>query len=240
VSKTGTGSGSIASSPAGIDCGSTCAHDFAHGTLVTLTATAASGSSFAGWSGACSGSGSCTLTMDESRSATASFALVPVAPAAKTLTVSKTGTGSGSIASSPAGIDCGSTCAHDFAHGTQVTLTATAASGSSFAGWSGACSGSGGCTLTLDEARSATASFQATFTPPPAAQAKCTVPKVKGKTLAAAKTAIARGKCSLGTVRKAYSATMKKGRVISQKPAPGTKRAKGAKVSLVVSKGKRP
>ena len=58
-----------------------------------------------------------------------------------TLTVSKSGTGSGTVTSSPAGIDCGSGCNYDYPEGTEVTLTASAASGSSFAGWSGDCSG---------------------------------------------------------------------------------------------------
>jgi serine/threonine-protein kinase len=70
-------------------------------------------------------------------------------------------------------------------------------------------------------------------------QAKCIVPKVKGKTLAAAKKAIVRARCSVGKVKRAYSARVKNGRVVSQKPKPGTKRSPGAKVSLVVSKRKK-
>ncbi len=58
-----------------------------------------------------------------------------------TLAVTKAGTGSGTVTSSPAGISCGSTCSADFASGTSVTLTARRASGSTFAGWGGACSG---------------------------------------------------------------------------------------------------
>ncbi len=67
----------------------------------------------------------------------------------------------------------------------------------------------------------------------------CVVPKVTGKTLTAAKAAIKKAKCAVGKVTKKASAKVKKGRVISQKPAPGKKLAKGAKVSLVVSKGKK-
>src|SRR5262245_18442854 len=58
VSKSGTGSGTITSSPYGIDCGGTCQASFLYGTVVTLTVAAAAGSQFAGWSGACSGTGS--------------------------------------------------------------------------------------------------------------------------------------------------------------------------------------
>jgi uncharacterized protein YbjT (DUF2867 family) len=65
----------------------------------------------------------------------------PAEPAAThTLTASRTGSGTGAVTSSPAAIDCGSTCTANLAAGTPVTLTATAASGSTFAGWTG-----GGC-----------------------------------------------------------------------------------------------
>ena len=51
-----TGSGSVTSSPAGIDCGSDCAETLAAGSSVTLSATPASGAMFTGWGGDCSGS----------------------------------------------------------------------------------------------------------------------------------------------------------------------------------------
>ncbi|MFZ9669307.1 MAG: InlB B-repeat-containing protein, partial [Solirubrobacterales bacterium] len=76
------------------------------------------------------------------------------------LTVAKHGTGSGTVTSSPAGIDCGSSCSGSFSVGTSVTLTATAASGSKFSSWGGACSGSApSCTVTIDQARSVSATF---------------------------------------------------------------------------------
>ena len=56
------------------------------------------------------------------------------------LTVAKTGTGSGTITSSPSDINCGSTCSKTYIKATRVTLRATAAKGSVFAGWNGACS----------------------------------------------------------------------------------------------------
>lgn len=83
-------------------------------------------------------------------------------PTSYTLSVSKAGTGSGTVTSSPAGIDCGSTCAHAYSTGTQVTLSAAPAVGSSFAGWSGGCSGTGTCSVAM----SATESVAATFTSP--------------------------------------------------------------------------
>src|SRR5581483_9771323 len=99
VTKSGTGSGTVTSSPAGINCGSTCSYAFPSGTTVTLTAASAVGSVFSGWSGACSGTGSCVVTMNSATSVTASFSLVP-----ETLTVSRSGTGAGSVTSTPAGI----------------------------------------------------------------------------------------------------------------------------------------
>src|SRR5439155_1305630 len=73
----GTGSGTVTSSPVGIDCGSDCTESFADGTPVTLTAKAADGSTFAGWSGACSAD-PCSVIMNEDRSVTATFNLAPV------------------------------------------------------------------------------------------------------------------------------------------------------------------
>ena len=63
----------MTSSPAGISCGSDCSESYASGTSVTLTASAAGGSTFAGWSGACSGTGTCNVTMTAARSVTATF-----------------------------------------------------------------------------------------------------------------------------------------------------------------------
>jgi hypothetical protein len=76
-----------------------------------------------------------------------------------TLTVSKAGTGSGTVASSPAGINCGTDCTENYNSGTAVMLTATAAPGSVFAGWSGACTGTGACAVTLGAAKTVTATF---------------------------------------------------------------------------------
>ena len=91
-----------------------------------------------------------------------------LSPFAYALTVTKSGTGSGSVTSSPAAIDCGSSCSASFADGTSVTLTASPASESTFAGWSGdGCSGTGSCTVTMSQARSVTATFDAGSGPSP-------------------------------------------------------------------------
>ena len=154
VNKDGNGSGTISSQPFGIDCGSTCTADFNYGTVVTLTAVADTGSTFTNWGGACSGTGDCVVTMTQARSVTATFILEQYS-----LTVDKDGNGSGTVSSQPTGIDCGSTCTADFNYGTVVTLTAVADTGSTFTDWSGACSGTGDCVVTMTEARSVSATF---------------------------------------------------------------------------------
>ena len=75
------------------------------------------------------------------------------------LTVSKKGSGRGSVTSSPAGINCGASCSHGFDNGRSVTLTARPVRGSGFAGWSGACSGRGGCRVKMTADRTVTARF---------------------------------------------------------------------------------
>jgi hypothetical protein len=79
----------------------------------------------------------------------------------RTLSVSVAGSGSGAVTSQPAGISCGVTCSAAYATGTPVTLTAATGAGSTFGGWSGACSGSATCTVSMTQARAVTATFTA-------------------------------------------------------------------------------
>ena len=76
------------------------------------------------------------------------------------LAVVRAGTGTGTVSSTPEGIGCGTDCSESYGVGTAVTLTATPASGSTFQGWSGGCSGKGGCTLTLTANTVVTATFK--------------------------------------------------------------------------------
>jgi phospholipase C len=69
------------------------------------------------------------------------------------------GTASGAVSSSPAGINCALSCTASFSSGTVVQLSAAPASGAFFAGWSGACKGTGSCTLTMNANQSVTATF---------------------------------------------------------------------------------
>jgi len=152
VTKSSSGTGTVTSSPAGIDCGGTCSADFAHGSLVTLTAVPDVSSAFEDWSAPCSGQSTCVLTMDQARTVTAFFQVRQIE-----LTVGKNG--EGTVTSTPAGIDCGTDCAQLYDYGTSVSLTPTPAFGWAFSSWSGACSGSGACTVTMDAAKTVTATF---------------------------------------------------------------------------------
>jgi hypothetical protein len=145
------------------------------------------------------------------------------------LTVSKAGAGSGTVTSLPAGIQCGNLCSTSYKQGTSVTLTPTPASNSRFAGWSGACTGTGACRVTMSASRAVTASFSLK---------KCVVPKLEGKTLKAAKRSLRSHNCRLGKVRHAASRKVRKGRVISQKPKPGKRLRYHAAVNVVLSTGK--
>jgi V8-like Glu-specific endopeptidase len=155
VTRAGTGTGTVTSAPGGISCGADCTQDYAPGTGVTLTAAAAAGSAFTGWGGACTGTAAtCFVSMNAAKSVTATF------QPSYALSVSKLGNGgSGTVTSAPAGINCGGDCSEDYVSGTTVTLSAAQGPGSVFAGWGGACTGTGNCVVSMTEARSVTATF---------------------------------------------------------------------------------
>jgi Fe-S cluster biogenesis protein NfuA len=165
VTKNGSGSGMVTDTgtPARINCGADCSESVTAGTALTLTATPATGSTFAGWSGACSGTGSCAITVNAATTVTATFntTLTPVTTTLTPVTLSVTKSGPGTITSAPAGIiNCGATCSQSVTPGTVLTLTADPASGSSFVGWKGACAGTGSCTLTISTDTTVTATFK--------------------------------------------------------------------------------
>jgi hypothetical protein len=133
VQREGTGSGTVTSSPTGIDCGATCTASFPASSQVTLTAAADSSSIFTSWNGPCTGTDACMVTVPVGNtSVTAHFEV------AATISVTLLGSGPGIVSSSPAGLTCSSgTCSGRFRQGMNVTLTATPSGGSSFIQWGG-------------------------------------------------------------------------------------------------------
>ncbi len=143
-----------------INCGtsgSDCLGNYAGGTNVTLTATPDADFRFVDWGGNCSGSEmTCPLTMNAAKMVTATFTL-------KTFSLSVATVGSGNVSSNISGINCGADCTEDYTIGTMVALTATPVTGGAFTKWSGGCSGTGGCKVTMDAPKSVTAEFTPVF-----------------------------------------------------------------------------
>lgn len=155
------GSGSVRSTPAGIDCGPTCEAVLPAGTNLTLTPTPAAGWTFQGFGGpVCHGSGPCAFTVSTDATVYVTFAQQPPPPpGTHQLRLAFAGAGAGRVTSTPAAVDCTATCAAPLTDGTSYTLTATPAAGSSFHGWTGLCSGTGPCTLAIAGDGDATATF---------------------------------------------------------------------------------
>lgn len=184
IQTTVSGPGRVASTPAGAaTCSAgTCEGAAPEGSEVTAHASPAPGAYLTGWGGACSGSDDdCRFTAQpwppsiypffrpgtDPVPLSATFAPIPP----KTLEVGFPGSGAGTVTSDPVGLSCaapqpaGTTCTSAFPMGSSVTLLAAPASGSSFAGWTGPCAGSGDtCTVTL----ASPTAVAARFTPDPA------------------------------------------------------------------------
>lgn len=159
VTKLGSGGGLVASTQPGLTCGAACAFDFA-ASPVTLTAQPELGSTLTGWGGDCAsaGTGSCTLSLTGAKAVTATFDITRLP---LTLVQAGTGTGTLAVATNPANVagqSCGASCTA-YPYNTQVTITPSAATGTSFTSWSGDCSGTGSCMVTMDRAHAATATF---------------------------------------------------------------------------------
>jgi galactose oxidase-like protein/List-Bact-rpt repeat protein len=148
-----------------------CSTRYGYLTVVTLTVTPDPGSRFTGWSGACSGTAlTCNVKMGASKKVKASFAGSSVPSYA--VNIAGSGTGSGTVKSqtglSPAiscsissGTAVSGTCSGSYPQGTAVTLTAAASGGQTFDGWSGDCTGTGSCALTVSTNQAVTATFSA-------------------------------------------------------------------------------
>jgi hypothetical protein len=158
VRTTGKGEGRV-TSRSGIDCPGRCRKRVERGSRIRLDAAAVGDAVFTGWAGGCDGVDRCRLTVVEPVTITARF--TAAAPDESTLTVTRMGKGGGTVTSDDDRISCGERCVEAFAHGDPIELTAAADDGSVFTGWSGAdCSGTDGCTVTLDGPEEVTATFE--------------------------------------------------------------------------------
>jgi prepilin-type N-terminal cleavage/methylation domain-containing protein len=164
VAATGSGSGDITSSPAGINCGTICQHLYDSGTFVTLTALPTPTSNFDGWAGACDSTElTCVVKIDRTKEVQAVFS-AQTGSAAFPLSISLGGSGAGRVLSSPAGVECLSQCVYQYDPNTQVDLYEVPLGASHFAGWLGAgtelCQTDRTCQVTMSEARHVQAVFE--------------------------------------------------------------------------------
>jgi len=136
---------------------------YSQNTPVTLTApsTAPGGASFSAWTGcndADPSGTSCKVTMSTAKAVTAHY----TQGTAINYTLTANTSGNGTVSSSDGNINCGSICTHDYSVGASVTLNATPASGWSFSGWGGACTGTSPCNVTMDAEKTVIANYSTT------------------------------------------------------------------------------
>jgi hypothetical protein len=158
VQLTGGGTGTVTSTPAGINCPGTCAMAVPAGTLVQMNATAGANSTFNGWGDGCHGTTCAVTASATTQPIFADFELLTPVATQHTLTV--TVAGPGTVTSTPAGISCPGTCSAKFDDGSTVALAAAPAAGATLA-WSGACTGSAACSPTIAGDTAVTATFTA-------------------------------------------------------------------------------
>ena len=202
IATDGTGTGEVECK---VDGGSAeaCEAEYEEGTEVALVPIADPGSEFTGWSGDCTGTGACVLTMSADREVTATFDEEEEATPEFDLTIVKAGTGQGTVTCN------GGACASSYEEGEEITLAAAAASGSTFAGWSGGgCSGTGTCKVTITADTTVTATFTAnppaptcatdpSLCPPTTNPTPTPTPTPEGKAKAAASAKVKSGKAEL-------------------------------------------
>ncbi|MFO7545355.1 MAG: hypothetical protein R6W77_07640 [Trueperaceae bacterium] len=153
---TGTGSGSVEVVELSETLTATGTVKVQKGATVTLVATADAGSSFTGWTGCTAAGDTCTLTVDANADVTAQFTAVVDT---STLTINIEGAGGGSVTID--GTDTlNASGTRQVPTGTTVSLVAAADASSDFVGWSGACTGTAPCDVTVDADTTVTATFE--------------------------------------------------------------------------------
>ena len=156
VAATLVGSGRVVLHPVDVECRSNCNVPVDVGD-VQINAFGDTGWHFVRWDNPCDGytaAGSCVLV-----NVRANVAITAVFERDPTLTVTRSGSGSGTVTSELGGFTCPSTCSKTFSPGRTMTLVASAASGSTFTGWGGACSGTGTCDVTMEADAAVVATF---------------------------------------------------------------------------------
>jgi trimeric autotransporter adhesin len=202
--------------------GGTCAGQYIEGATATLTATPAPQQTVS-WHGctAVPSPNVCKVLIGDSDSEVKASFL----PITHTLTITESGTGQGSVSCD------GGTCASGYPEGTHLAVTAEAAPGSTFVGWTGAgCSGVGSCQVTIEADTSVTAVFEADRKPV-ASTEQCVVPRLAGRTLRQAMADLSSAHCSLGKVTKPKRSRGRK-LIRSSSPPAGTALPSGAAVDL--------
>ena len=213
--------------------GGTCAGEYIEAAMVTLVASPGSGLTV-DWGGCTEvpSADTCEVRIGEIESAvTASFV-----PATHSLSVTDDGTGQGSVPCN------GGACASRYPDGTHLTLTAAAAAGSTFAGWSGACSGTRACQVTIEADAAINARFAAVPARTPEFESRCVVPGLSGLTLKRARAALGAAHCSLGKVggqKLGKGAKSRDQLVRSSSPARGAILPAGGEVDVRLGAGKK-
>jgi uncharacterized repeat protein (TIGR02543 family) len=168
--KVDKGEGTVTSDDEQIDCPPDCTATYSSPKKVKLIPHPAEGWVFDSWNHDCEGNGACEVVMDEDHFVTARFERKQERPGAPQTPPTEGGTfgltvsivGIGSVGSSPGGINCGGACAANYPEHAMVTLVPVPGAGWQFAFWSGDCTGSGGCVVTMDGPRHVTATFTKT------------------------------------------------------------------------------
>jgi hypothetical protein len=237
VTKAGSGSGSVTSSPAGIDCGATCTAPFDLGTSVTLTARPAPGSIFDGWSGeGCTGTGPCTTDMTQARSVQAAFRLVPPPLPPPTITGLSPSSGPAGGSVTITGTGLGS--AREVYFGTQPAsfvvnepgqITAVAPHGQTgttdvlVVAATGTSQPTGASAFTYVSAAAPATAADSLPVARVARRVVCgRIPTLVGRTMRSARAMLARDGCADIRVKPLNKKRMSRARIVRQRLAPGT------------------